>query len=176
MRNMRFLAKLINDQLVEPTLRVERVPRLVLISPCVANFCSFHREQSTVLTRNARQLCEQIYTDGIRIGQGEALFAVRHPTNSRLIIRIIVLIPRQSFASPFRSFRSRESITAYTCELSNGWSRLCPRVTATLICISARFRHYRFVVGLFRISRSFCLSVFLSFSLFPLYVPRRGQI
>lgn len=44
------------------------------------------------------------------------------PPNSGLIIRIIVLIPRQSFASP-RSFRSRESITLYTCELPPpGWS------------------------------------------------------
>lgn len=43
------------------------------------------------------------------------------PPNSGLIIRIIVLIPRQSFASPL-SFRSRESITLYTCELPPPWT------------------------------------------------------
>lgn len=116
----------------------------------------FAGKQSHVGAGVQRLLCEQIYTDGIRI-RTEALFALPTlPPNSGLIIRIIVLIPRQSFASP-RSFRSRESITLYTCELPPpGWSPWVLPLsslssTATLICISARFRHYRFVLGLFHV-------------------------
>ena len=79
---------------------------------CAADFCPFQREQSPVhLATRASYASKytpmEFESAGVVKLYLPCAIPPRRPSpNSGLIIRIIVLIPRQSFVSPFRRFRS----------------------------------------------------------------------